>query len=511
MKYKILYVILVVAAFMGVQGFAAEVTNIELSYLNGSTVAKVCVDGTIRFTHQTEEAKDGKPFRVIVDVLSATHELGAKNFMRLPECSIEKLRTSQFSTSPEKIVRLVFDMKKETFYSITSDERTISLTFPDKSGQSFTTWSSRSVVEAMKTERADAPKLANVSDTAIAPAPEKTPTTSAKTAGAMNQSIEKDRQVSLATAAPKVATSTSKPAEAKPAATSEEQRAKVPYDSRNTYGPDYDPEVFASAAPVQVKQVAKADDAAKDAVTTATPEINQSAPALTEPKVARVDVEKEPAITSTPSVPGSKTVPTKPEAMPSIEKSNPAVEPEVAKTPVMAKAESDPGTTPTQKPAPAQILKPENKSATESAETTTVAAKPEKESESSTSRFRRSAASRNVQGTLVAEFPKRLVIRYQSGSARDPFETLVNETRVNNSVVERSEPNVEGLKLVGVIESADGDNRALFEDKSGYGYILKSGDKVRMGYVLRVESNRVYFQIFEYGWSRTVALNLDEN
>ena len=49
----------------------------------------------------------------------------------------------------------------------------------------------------------------------------------------------------------------------------------------------------------------------------------------------------------------------------------------------------------------------------------------------------------------------------------------------------------------------------IFRQPDGFGFILKSGDKVRNGYVLRVETDRVYFQIFEYGWSRTVALQLD--
>jgi len=129
----------------------------------------------------------------------------------------------------------------------------------------------------------------------------------------------------------------------------------------------------------------------------------------------------------------------------------------------------------------------------------------------STSRFRRSAADRKIQGTMVAEFPKRLVIKYHSRSQRDPFATLVDETKVSNSPTQRQVPNVEGLKLVGVIEADNNKNQALFEDKQGYGYILKSGDKVQKGYVLRVESNRVYFQIFEYGWSRTIALNLEDN
>ena len=514
MRNKLLYVILVVAVCIGVQGFAAEVTNVGLSYVNGSTVANIHVDGTVRFTHQTEEAKDGKPFRVIVDVLSATHELGAKNFMRLPQCSIEKLRTSQFSTSPEKIVRLVFDMSKETFYSIDSDERSISVSFPDKSHQPFTAWSSQSVVKAMKAQKKEAPKLATVSDTPKMPAAEKTPTKSAKTAGAINQSIEKDRQVSLASGTPKVAQSTSKPAETKPVVTARKKRAKAPYDARNTYGPGYDPDLLASNAPVKEKPVAKTAVVLKDATSEAKPEVKQNLPAPTKSNVAKVETKKESVVTSKPAALKSKTAPAKTEPKPSIKKTDTA-----AKPPVMAKA------TTAQKSAPAQTVKQVKKPAAKKTETTKVASKPaakktetakvaskpKKKSKSATSRFRRSAASKKTKGTLVAEFPKRLVIKYKSRSTRDPFETLVNDSRVNNSVIERSVPNVEGLKLVGVIESLDGDNRALFEDNSGYGYILKSGDKVRKGYVLRVESNRVYFQIFEYGWSRTVALNLEEN
>lgn len=129
----------------------------------------------------------------------------------------------------------------------------------------------------------------------------------------------------------------------------------------------------------------------------------------------------------------------------------------------------------------------------------------------STSRFRRDpVTSRKIKGTLVAEFPQRLLIKYQSGGKRDPFETLINQDKRTNSPTEKRVPNVEGLKLVGIIESGFGNNRALLEDKDGYGYIMQSGDKVRKGYVLRVESDKVYFQIFEYGWSRTVALSMVE-
>src|SRR5512140_551051 len=81
--------------------FAAQVTNVSLSYQNGVTVARVDVEGTIRFAHQTEIPKDGKPDRMILDVLSAVHALPAKSFDNLPPCQITDIRTSQYSVTPE--------------------------------------------------------------------------------------------------------------------------------------------------------------------------------------------------------------------------------------------------------------------------------------------------------------------------------------------------------------------------------------------------------------------------
>jgi hypothetical protein len=127
-----------------------------------------------------------------------------------------------------------------------------------------------------------------------------------------------------------------------------------------------------------------------------------------------------------------------------------------------------------------------------------------------TARFRRSpVTAAKIKGTMVAEFPQRLVIKYEDLGNRDPFATLIDDSRTNSRPNEQRIPNVEGLKLVGIIVSPTGDNRALFADKAGYSYMLSSGDKVQKGYVLRVEADKVYFQIFEYGWSRTVALTIE--
>ncbi|NLI15675.1 MAG: hypothetical protein GX409_05240, partial [candidate division Zixibacteria bacterium] len=68
-------------------------------------------------------------------------------------------------------------------------------------------------------------------------------------------------------------------------------------------------------------------------------------------------------------------------------------------------------------------------------------------------------------------------------------------------------PAVENLILVGVLEEEDG-NQALFEDAEGNGYILKPSDPVRNGYLASIQKDKAVFQITEYGWTRTVALNL---
>ena len=41
------------------------------------------------------------------------------------------------------------------------------------------------------------------------------------------------------------------------------------------------------------------------------------------------------------------------------------------------------------------------------------------------------------------------------------------------------------------------------------GYILRAGDRVKNGYVAQIDKNAVYFQLNEYGWSRTVVKHME--
>jgi hypothetical protein len=127
------------------------------------------------------------------------------------------------------------------------------------------------------------------------------------------------------------------------------------------------------------------------------------------------------------------------------------------------------------------------------------------------SKYRRDAA-RNVilKQTQVVEFPKRIVTAYEVSEGRDPFETLVDETKPSKGSIENRLANVETLLLVGLLESETGKTAALLEDVDGIGYILKPGDPVKNGYVSDINDDAVLFQINEYGWSRTVVKELDK-
>jgi len=104
----------------------------------------------------------------------------------------------------------------------------------------------------------------------------------------------------------------------------------------------------------------------------------------------------------------------------------------------------------------------------------------------------------------VDDFPKRKVVSYKPGSNRDPFKPLVGQ---GTSVGTGTMPSVENLTLVGVFNDDSG-AKALFEDAEGNGYILKPNDRVRNGYLVSIRKDKAVFQVTEYGWTRTIALDL---
>ena len=503
---------------------SSKVTSIELDHIQGFTVANIKVDGSVRFTHQTEIAKDGRPFRIIVDILSATHNLSAKTFENLPDCRITGIRTSQFSVKPEKIVRIVLDMKGESTYRIESRNNSVFLFVHDKDSKSFATWSSDSYKE---------PAPAKKPDVAAKPsaAKEEPGNSSYAKIASINKALDDDRKSSLESKASKpfIYPSREESISKKPSSEASVPKVKKPATTKKMYSsaiddaPLKDSKSKIISKPEAKTSTPKLATADKKPVTR---KVAVKPSSLTKSTGSSVPSTKKEAIntakvTKKPSTAISKAASSKPTQVKKIKskskaksaagsklkKSGPPASPNQAKVSKLAKSSSSKSAKKTTLAKNSNAKKSVNKK--KSSKSTTVA-KAEKAKQSSTARFRRSPAqSRKIKGTMVAEFPKRLVIQYKGKRYRDPFETLINETRISNSLVEKRVPNVEGLKLVGVLQTAGESNRALFEDKDGFGYILSAGDKVQKGYVLRVDMEKVYFQIFEYGWSRTVALNMD--
>lgn len=115
------------------------------------------------------------------------------------------------------------------------------------------------------------------------------------------------------------------------------------------------------------------------------------------------------------------------------------------------------------------------------------------------------AVKKKKTSVKIESFPKRKVVKYTAGSSRDPFKPLIGNSGVLVSSGEV--PAIENLSLVGVFDEENG-LKALFEDTEGRGFILSPNDRVQNGYLVSIREDKVIFQVTEYGWTRTVALNL---
>lgn len=484
----------------------SRVTKVALNHAETGTVVTIDISGQVRFSHQTEVAKNGKPYRVIVDVLSATHHLGAKVFDDMPDCIVSAVRTSQYSVKPEKVVRVVFDMKRETAYQITTEENAVRIAFPDRETPAFSSWDSRSWINSDQetAQHGRGFRAPNPAEKTLPVRDRQKPEESSTER--MNKTIDNDRMVSLQSPkkAPDVQapnrldtalaySSPSPPAPAKVNDLAEWDSVQLTGTARKYC----DGDMYAASDGNEVDPAGAGKPIREAAELT-----KNKAQARPERSLAQTET-KQKLVT-----PRTKEPPTA--AKPASQKKDTRAGKSAGQSPDApsqhVQVDASVGKTAGQdKPAPKLAQSKDQPS--ESDEGQIKAAS----SSRSTARFRRSPTmSRRLKGTMVAEFPKRLVIKYRTAGKRDPFATLINEARLKSGAMEDRIPNVDGLRLVGVIESTEGQNSALFEDSEGYGYILKAGDKVRRGYVLRVEVDRAYFQIFEYGWSRTVALNIED-
>ncbi len=378
---------------------ATSVINLSLDNKKDFTYFTIFTEDKVEFTHFILPAKGDKPDRIVVDLKNAIHRLPQYNYRDIPGGTITAIRTSQYQVEPEKITRIVLDLKEAVVYRVV--ER--------KKGNETTI--------AISTKKDVAPFF-----WAVDPAKLKL---------------------------------------------KEELPEKINIQKN-------DEKKFVS----------------KEAVATPDKKISKA-----EVKYTKVDTKKD--------QPKSEQ---KPDEFPVVVEKPPFKETKPSTTPIEMKKEKDKKLVKKGIQVEAETPKPEDVVALpreeKIEETKAEESKAVPVTSVDTAAITQEALERPQPGAGIAE---RESLVYLNEGRRDPFVPLSQE--IDFEFGEIPLPSVENLKLVGTLEDGSG-YKALLEDNRGYGYLLKSGDKVKNGYVVNVFENKIFFQIEEYGWSRVISLEL---
>lgn len=480
-----------------------QINKLGLTHENGFTVLTIYGNSSFQTAHQSVEAKEGKPFRIVIDCLAARHDLPHKEYSNLPKSAITSIRTSQYAVTPEEVVRIVVDLTGETVYRVETAENAVKVYISDPNTQEFPQWTTaiakvkKEIVPKKNNETA---KLASASSTKPAGNPE----------GALEKtSTRKPSNVAASViSAVAVVPAKTMPSSAADKAVPEKTDKKA--DS-----------LVGARAPIS-NSTAKAAVPRRDAAQPVADAPKAPAAKITT-DIAKNNAERAKMFAAIDG--GQKNIPVAgndssravkevPAETPATRHETPAtgtvVAPAVAKAPDSVVQKAEEKEVATENPAdlePAIAQSPADQSSAELASTGDVQAAVDKPS-----RFRQARPkSNNLKQTEVVQFPERLVIQYGSNTTRDPFETLLRESVQGRKSIDLNKiPNVEGLNLVGILEAEVGPGAALMQDLDGIGYILKPGDRVQNGYVAQVDDQAVYFEINEYGWTRTIVKKMEK-
>ncbi|HHI02504.1 MAG: hypothetical protein DRP51_00195 [Candidatus Zixiibacteriota bacterium] len=480
-KISVYSLSILLLAALAVSADDAKVSRLGLSPQSGETVLRIDVSGPFQFVHETAEAKDGKPFRLVIDIFPAIHDLSQKDFFDLPKTMISSIRTSQYSVKPEKVVRIVCDLDQTAMYRVEKKGSSVYLYLPDKKSGSFTSWSS-----PLKITR-----------------PAKAPVT---VADVSTQKKDKPvKKVVKKKVVKKVKTATS-PSAGTP------EKAKVTlakhYQAKSSDFIDHDKFLSTQSKPKKAQPVVSVAGADSEPAKKATAPKKVVVKKSGQPK----PLVKSKSTVTTVAAPPKEKVAKKAIVKVDLPKPEPKSDQPVQEYTMLKKTAPASKKTKVETAKTSSVVKKPAAKSNEVATTKVKETEESKRKQKPTSRFRRKPTfPTKLKGTIVAEFPTRIVMKYRPGTGRDPFKNLLTDAKGNNSPIQKKIPDVETAKLVGILESSDGKKRALLEDHDGYGYILKSGDKVKKGYVGKIYSDKAYFKLFEYGWSRTVALYMSLN
>jgi hypothetical protein len=484
---------------------AAQLSNISVGRSQDFTVVTLSSDADVAVSHQAIEAKSGKPDRIVIDLTGVEHALPRNNFDQLPAGSLTRIRTSQFAVSPAPVVRVVLDLAVAAPYKVETEGHNVRVmvSLPSDPPMADTWTATGTPVLAQEPSETSTPDAAS-------PMPVPMPLVS-------NEPSTPSQPTEPATV------TVDEPTPAVDASTSGSVAALEPLPPAT--GPE-SPDVPLPMPKHRPADVIDFNMPGSGAPASTQPE---STPALTN-MAATADAPAQQPAEESAALPNATETPVAGPEMattygPSPENATPESPSETTAmdSPSETTAtESPSGNTATTGDASAPANESENAPAGEAASAPTESAPAESapaESAPAESNSQPQYAAGEEGSLPVASLstlppmepgvpevvPQRNKIVYHTNGRRDPFRPLLQVGAGYNSA---SLPDVASLRLVGLLHDM-GAAWGLFQDANGYGYILREGDRVKNGRLNKLTNTRAYFQLNEFGWSRSVELELE--
>lgn len=522
------------AVAISASAFAATpVKNVTLSKSGDFTEVTIPVPSHQLCDHFTEPATAERPFRIVLNVCNAEHAMPQQNYSNLPACMVQKIRTSQFATAPEAIVRVVLDLKSSATYTVRTESDRLVVAIADAC-PAFTTWEANTTPVMAKVETPAEPVVEKSVPTVKQEAPKSTPPIMAQNDKPVTKTETPAKKSEKPVIEPPTAAS-SEPANPKPAqsmalepTTSTTSKPSVTVTMEDLIGPETKTD-GKTEAPVLTMDM-------QTPVMTETPKENfilPSQPLVLAPEyleaseAAKAAMEQGPAKVDLPTT------------MPSFAGTTPEVAMTGEEAPMLA-ANAQPtdvtlpptvSSSDTLTGQDALIEKLKNKFFSgqrapkpylteqgilaEQMKTGEVGSfgppspGSDMDREELLERIRQAALNNeNLPANMLPSVPGgpvRAEVFYDDLGRRDPFEPLLKGLR--SGFISEELPSVEALRMVGVLKDNE-QALALMEDTDGHSYIMRPGDPVENGRVLSVGEARTVIQVDEYGWTRTVVLQL---
>jgi len=536
-KLLLLLTIILVAAPLSAYA-TVQVTNLQMVKSGQFTELSIACSDKCDFTHQIVEQAANKPYRIVVDIKDAIHGLPQHAFANLPGATIKQIRTSQFSTEPEKIVRIVVDAVATVTYKVKAGDNGVTLMINTPNDQDFVAWSA-------------VPGAAPVVASSQPAAPKPMPAIEGNEANAPKVDKGDPARQNLQLAGKPI--DEGKLLNKKPTNSSTNQTpptAGTPTPQPTVTG---DPALLETiygasqpesktAAPAAVNQPATAQPKSEPAKVVDSAVIPQLRAPGTQPAATPSESIKPPTSQKT-ALPDVKVNP-----KPKFAENEPPAAGTVGTA--LSNTKTDTATEVAQDDASAAVKSKSDavrekyqaqrdRNAGDEPATDTPELAQDNDTPASLSKIDRirlkykrgikfvqneadeQRQAEDLMEVPVEEYaeapqvgpyneflPEREIVVYNTGGRLDPFEPLIEDAQ-KSAGYDRI-PDVESLRLVGVLLDKRS-SRALFEDANGYSYILQTGDRVKNGFVLSITEERVVFQIRQYGWNRQVALDLEDS